>query len=93
MDISEFYYYSTFKKNSQDNSLYYCHSYHNINNNYNNIKRIIIITISYITHFIVLLTAIKAVTIGSDFNFYLWYKHGKKYLYWYNRREKFKTDV
>ncbi len=31
----------------------------------------------------------KAFTLGSEFNFYQWHKHGKEYLYWYNNRPKF----
>jgi hypothetical protein len=34
--------------------------------------------------------AFKAVTIGSDFSFYYWYKHGDIYRKWYASRETFK---
>ena len=32
---------------------------------------------------------IKSLTVGSEFSFYLWFKHGKKYTHWYNNRPKF----
>lgn len=34
--------------------------------------------------------ALKAILIGSDFDFYEWIKHGKKYREWYNNREEFR---
>jgi hypothetical protein len=33
---------------------------------------------------------LKAITIGSDFNFILWIKYGKLYTNWYNNRPTFK---
>lgn len=38
------------------------------------------------------LIALKALTIGSDFNFYLWFKHGKKYTEWYFNRPGFSLE-
>ncbi len=34
--------------------------------------------------------AFKAITIGSEFNFYYWFKYGRRYWDWYNKREEFK---
>ena len=36
---------------------------------------------------IALLIVVKSITIGSDFNFSAWFKHGKKYTMWYFKRE------
>ena len=33
--------------------------------------------------------AIKAIMIGSEFNFWHWYKYGNKYTRWYYNRPKF----
>jgi hypothetical protein len=35
---------------------------------------------------------LKALTIGSEFNFLLWCKHGKKYSTWYFNRPKFTPE-
>jgi len=35
------------------------------------------------------LNGLKAMTIGSDFNFYFWAKYGRIYSDWYVNREKF----
>lgn len=35
------------------------------------------------------LIALKAVTIGSDFNFQMLIRDGKKYYNWYKNREKY----
>jgi len=37
---------------------------------------------------LIVLVAFKALTIGSDFNFYRWAKEGKTYLRWYFDRRK-----
>jgi len=39
----------------------------------------------------VTLIALKAVTIGSDFNFFLWFRDGKKYSAWYKNRETYSS--
>jgi len=38
---------------------------------------------------------VKAITIGSDFNFYHWIRYGKEYTKWYNRtsRPKFMDRI
>lgn len=41
------------------------------------------------TAVILALVALKSIIIGSDFNFPLWFKHGKKYMQWYFNRPKF----
>ncbi|MFA5071124.1 MAG: hypothetical protein WC511_02015 [Candidatus Pacearchaeota archaeon] len=33
--------------------------------------------------YLFILVAIKALTIGSSFNFYYWWKYGHKYTSWY----------
>jgi len=35
------------------------------------------------------MVAIKALVMGSDFSFHLWFKHGKKYTDWYMNRPGF----
>lgn len=35
------------------------------------------------------LVAIKALSVGSDFSLYLWFKYGKKYTKWYFNRPQF----
>ena len=40
--------------------------------------------------FIVALVALKAIIIGSDFNFFYWFKYKRNYWDWYNNREEFK---
>lgn len=45
--------------------------------------------IHYIVKIIIVLVFIKVIIIGSDFNFYLWYKFGKDYSNWYNSRETY----
>ncbi|PIT92211.1 MAG: hypothetical protein COU08_03475 [Candidatus Harrisonbacteria bacterium CG10_big_fil_rev_8_21_14_0_10_42_17] len=39
---------------------------------------------------VLLLVAVKAMVIGSDFSFHHLIKHGKKYWKWYDNRETFK---
>ena len=46
-------------------------------------------TISTILTIGVGLIALKALIIGSDFNFHSWLKDGKKYTEWYNNRPKY----
>jgi hypothetical protein len=36
------------------------------------------------------LNFIKAVIIGSDFNFYYWFKYGKHYTDWYFNKDEYK---
>ncbi len=36
---------------------------------------------------------LKAVVIGSDFNFYYWFKDGKEYSKWYAKREDYKGQI
>jgi hypothetical protein len=47
------------------------------------------------TLFIIVIIAVaaKSLTIGSDFNFYYWFKYGKKYWKWYANRENFKDSL
>lgn len=45
--------------------------------------------VDLITNWVVSFLALKAVIIGSDFSFYLWYKHKQEYWKWYNSRETF----
>ena len=45
--------------------------------------------ISRVAHMFILLVAWKAIAIGSEFDFILWFKYKKKYTNWYNNREKF----
>jgi len=42
-----------------------------------------------IAHIVICAVALKAMLIGSDFNFYYWWKYGRKYLNWYDNRPKF----
>lgn len=44
---------------------------------------------------LLVVVAVKSLTIGSEFNFYYWYKYGKKYTDWYfnNDRRIFKKDA
>lgn len=42
---------------------------------------------------IMLLIAFKAVTVGSDFNFYHYFKYEKKYSEWYFNKETFKSHL
>jgi hypothetical protein len=37
-----------------------------------------------------LLVSIKSLIVGSDFNFYLWYKYKEKYTKWYFNRPFYK---
>lgn len=41
--------------------------------------------IEKITIIILMLVTLKAIIIGSDFNFFKWIKHGKKYIKQYNK--------
>ena len=41
--------------------------------------------IDKIFYFLLLFVFIKSVTIGSTFNFYLWFKYGRKYWEWYSK--------
>jgi hypothetical protein len=43
-----------------------------------------------VTFYVYLITLAKALTIGSEFNFYLWIRYGKKYMSWYFNRPNFK---
>jgi hypothetical protein len=43
--------------------------------------------------YICLLFVFKSLTIGSDFNFGLWFKHGKTYTSWYFDRQTFKEHL
>ncbi len=43
-----------------------------------------------IVEFLLLTVAIKAIVIGSDFNFYRYIKNGRKYWGWYTNRQTFK---
>lgn len=47
-------------------------------------------TILFIGTIIYILIAIKALTIGSNFNFILWIKYKKEYVDWYNSIQKMK---
>jgi len=49
-------------------------------------------TLYTIALIVIIMTAFKAVTIGSDFCFFDWFKHGKKYTKWYFNRPKFKGE-
>jgi len=42
---------------------------------------------------LLLLIAIKAIVIGSEFNFYSWLRDGKKYSKWYSNRPKYNKEV
>ena len=39
---------------------------------------------------ILIFVGLKSIIIGSDFNFYLWFKYNKEYTKWYFERPKFK---
>ena len=39
------------------------------------------------------IVALKAVIIGSDFDFSEWMKHGKHYLIWYRNRPKYVPPI
>lgn len=41
---------------------------------------------------VLLLIWLKSVTVGSDFNFYYWYKYGGKYIKWYFNRPQFDPE-
>jgi hypothetical protein len=43
--------------------------------------------------FVVGATALKAWTVGSDFNFVLWFKYGREYLHWYDNRPTFPKET
>ena len=49
-------------------------------------------SIEIIWGIIATLIAIKAIVIGSDFNFYYWIKEGKKYTTWYNNRPTYRKE-
>jgi len=36
---------------------------------------------------------LKNIIIGSDFNFYYWYKYKQLYIKWYSDRETFRTYI
>jgi hypothetical protein len=38
---------------------------------------------------VIVMVAMKAIFIGSEFNFYYWLKYGRKYTTWYNNRPTF----
>ena len=40
---------------------------------------------------VIYLIAFKSIMIGSEFSFILWFKHGNKYLSWWDTRPKFKA--
>ena len=44
----------------------------------------------YALIFVLLLNWFKSILVGSDFNFYHWYKYGKEYTDWYFFRPEFK---
>lgn len=49
-----------------------------------------------ILNIIFIIIAIKSMTIGSSFSFFLWIKYGKKYYSWYNKTilsAKFEPDA
>ena len=46
-------------------------------------------TFLFVWGLILATNGLKAMTIGSDFNFYFWFKHGKIYTNWYFNREIF----
>jgi hypothetical protein len=37
--------------------------------------------------------ALKAIIIGSEFNFYNWFKYGEEYTHWYNNRPTFPKET
>jgi hypothetical protein len=34
---------------------------------------------------------VKAILVGSEFNFWYWFKYGDKYWFWYKNRPRFKA--
>lgn len=38
---------------------------------------------------LIAIVAAKAIIIGSDFSFSLWFKHGEHYLKWYRNKPKY----
>jgi len=38
---------------------------------------------------VLVVAVIKSITIGSEFNFFMWLKHKKKYTQWYFNRPTF----
>ena len=38
------------------------------------------------------IVALKAVSIGSEFSVYFWFKYGKNYTKWYFNREQFDSN-
>ncbi len=47
----------------------------------------------FILDLVLFAVVFKALTLGSEFNFYHWYKHGKEYSTWYNNRPKFSKRI
>jgi hypothetical protein len=45
----------------------------------------------FVIRLLMFLIVLKSITIGSDFNFILWFKYKKQYTDWYNNRPKFKS--
>jgi hypothetical protein len=41
-----------------------------------------------VVQILIALVAVKAMTIGSEFNCYLWLKHGKAYREWYFNKDR-----